>query len=277
MAPPHGPAGQSGWFNPRGAKRTVPMKVLVLGYPRTGTASMRDALEIMGYNAVHHMQSIFANPLQNEMWTEAINAKFFGRGRPYGKEEWDQLLGHCQAVTDSPGIMFAEELLAAYPDAKVILTNRNPDRWWKSFTESIGAVVNSTRYRLAALLDPQSLGKFAELSQLIRSVILGPGGTEEEAKRRFTAHYQNVRKIVPKDQILEFEVKEGWGPLCAFLGKDVPAMDFPNTNNKKMFLAQFEGAISAIYRRFALQTLLPSFFLTGILFAIYAGGFWGKQ
>jgi hypothetical protein len=58
--------------------------------------AMRDALEILGYNAVHHMQSIFANPLQNEMWAEAINAKFFGRGKPYGKEEWDQLLGHCQ-------------------------------------------------------------------------------------------------------------------------------------------------------------------------------------
>ncbi|KAF8119994.1 hypothetical protein K438DRAFT_2056635 [Mycena galopus ATCC 62051] len=113
-------------------------------------------------------------------------------------------------------MMFAEELLAAYPDAKVILTNRDPDRWWKSFTESIGVVVSSTRYRLAAFLDPQSLGKFAELSQLIRSVILGPGATEEEAKRRFTAHYGNVRKIVPKDKLLEFEVKEGWGPLCAF-------------------------------------------------------------
>jgi hypothetical protein len=120
------------------------------------------------------------------------------------------------------------------------------------------------------------LGKFAELSQLIRSVILGPGATEEEAKRRFTAHYANVRKGVPKDKLLEFEVKEGWGPLCAFLGKDIPAMDFPNTNDKKMFFAQFDGAISAIYRRFALQTLLPSFFLTGIFFAIYAGGSWAK-
>ncbi|KAF8170845.1 hypothetical protein K438DRAFT_2024198 [Mycena galopus ATCC 62051] len=106
------PTRKTGWFNPRGAKRTVLMKVLVVGYPRTGTASMRDALEILGYNAVHHMQSIFANPLQNEMWAEAINAKFFGRRKPYGKEEWDQLLGHCQAVTDSPGMMFTEELLA---------------------------------------------------------------------------------------------------------------------------------------------------------------------
>jgi hypothetical protein len=173
-------------------------------------------------------------------------------------------------------MMFAEELLAAYPDAQVILTNRDPDKWWKSFTESIGVVVSSTRYRLAAFLDPQSLGKFAELSQLIRSVILGPGATEEEAKRRFTAHYANVRKSVPKDKLLEFEVKDGWGPLCAFLGKDIPAMDFPNTNDKKMFFAQFDGAISAIYRRFALQTLLPSFFLTGIFFAIYAGGSWAK-
>ncbi|KAJ7828337.1 hypothetical protein B0H14DRAFT_3144249 [Mycena olivaceomarginata] len=101
------------------------------------------------------------------MWAEAINAKFFGRGKPYGKEEWDQLLGHCQAVTDSPAMMFAEE--------------RN---CWPH-------------------------------TQMPRPTM------------------QMSERVFPKDKLLEFEVKDGWGPLCAFLGKDIPAMDFPNTNDKE--------------------------------------------
>ncbi|KAJ7619022.1 hypothetical protein B0H17DRAFT_641897 [Mycena rosella] len=202
------------WVNRRGAARTVPMQVLVLGYPRTGTTSMRDALEILGYKGVHHMEDIFANPLEAGMWTEAINARFFARGTPYRREEWDQLLGHCQAVTDTPAAMFAEDLVAAYPGAKVILTNRDVDKWWTSFCDSIGSVVASRRYRLAAYLDPRALGTVSRLGKLIMSVILGPIVTEAGAKARFTAHYEKVRKIVPKERLLEYDVAEGWG-RCA--------------------------------------------------------------
>ena len=65
------------------------------------------------------------------MWLEAIEAKFDGKGKPYGRAEFDKLLGHCQGVSDIPAILFAEELIAAYPEAKVILTNRNFDTWYK--------------------------------------------------------------------------------------------------------------------------------------------------
>ncbi|KAJ6556370.1 P-loop containing nucleoside triphosphate hydrolase protein [Mycena capillaripes] len=222
------------WVDRRGATRTVPMRVLVLGYPRTGTSSMRAALEMLGYGDVHHMMAVFGNPPEAEMWTEAINARFFGRGTPYGRAEWDQLLGHCQAVTDTPAAMFAADLVAAYPEAKVILTNRDPDKWWKSFSESIGAIIGSWMFRLAALLDPQGLGRAAAVGQLVVSVIIGPIMTEEGGKARFVEHYDNVRKIVPKDRLLEYEVRQGWGPLCAFLGNDVPDVPFPRTNDTQM-------------------------------------------
>jgi hypothetical protein len=65
------------------------------------------------------------------MWMEAIEAKFDGKGKPYGRAEFDKLLGHCQGVSDIPAILFAEELIAAYPEAKVILTHRNFDTWYK--------------------------------------------------------------------------------------------------------------------------------------------------
>ncbi|KAJ6523392.1 hypothetical protein DFH09DRAFT_198369 [Mycena vulgaris] len=259
------------WVERRGARRTVPMKVLVLGYPRTGTASMREALQILGYSDVHHMNSIFSNPPEADMWTEAINGRFFGQGKPYGRTEWDQLLGRCQAVTDTPAAMFAEDLISAYPDAQVILGVRDVDEWWKSFAGSIGTVVKSRRYHLAAYLDPHGLGKVARLGRLIVSVIIGPVATEEAAKTRYIEYYSKVRSIVPKERLLEHEVKEGWTPLCAFLGKEVPDVEFPRTNDRKMLHDRFEATMDVIFRRFALRTVLPCVLLmTGVVFAIYA-------
>jgi hypothetical protein len=90
------------------------------------------ALRLLGINECYHgWQPIFDNPRDNEMWLEAIEAKFDGKGKPYGRAEFDKLLGHCQGVSDIPAILFAEELIAAYPEAKVILTHRNFDTWYK--------------------------------------------------------------------------------------------------------------------------------------------------
>jgi hypothetical protein len=110
--------------------RTVPMKVLVLGHSRTGTFSMRTALLSLGYLDVYHAFEIFwGNKSDLQLWGQAIEAKFEGKGKPFTKEQWDQLLGHCQAVTDTPCNMFGKELIEAYPNAKVILTTRDPDAW----------------------------------------------------------------------------------------------------------------------------------------------------
>lgn len=75
------------------------------------------------YEFYHGFQAILNNPRDNEMWLEALEAKFDGKGKPYGLEEWDKLLGHCQGISDVPAILFAMELIEAYPDAKVILTH----------------------------------------------------------------------------------------------------------------------------------------------------------
>ncbi|KAJ6484576.1 hypothetical protein DFH09DRAFT_1340011 [Mycena vulgaris] len=154
------------------------------------------ALEMLGYAEVHHMHSVFANPPEADMWTQAINARFFGRGKLCGREEWGQPLGHCQAVTDAPSVLFAEDLIAAYPDAQ----------------------------------------------------------------------------LVPPERLLEYEVKKGWAPLCAFLGKDVPTVDFPRTNDTKTMVTSSRATITAIFLRFSTRVLLPSTLLTGAGFAIYANG-----
>ncbi|KAJ7457728.1 P-loop containing nucleoside triphosphate hydrolase protein [Mycena latifolia] len=256
----------------RGALRTVPMKVLVLGFFRTGTSSMQVALETLGYKDTHHMVTVAANPLEADMWNEAINAKFFGKGKPYEREEWDQLLGHCQAVADAPSILFSEELIAAYPDAKVVLTNRDPGKWWKSYSESLRTIHLSKRVRLARWLDPGHIGKVLDLSQSSISIMLGGSwkdATEETAKAQLVAHYEKIRRIVPKERLLEYEVGEGWDRLCAFLGNEVPETAFPRLNDTKAIRQMIDGWSGQIFRRTVATLAVPAAVLISVCVAIY--------
>ncbi|CAG8889157.1 unnamed protein product [Penicillium nalgiovense] len=121
----------------RKCHRTVPMKVLALGVGRTGTASLRKAFERLGYGKCYHMMcASVENPPDCLMWHDALNAKYNGIGE-FGRKEWDQLLGDCQAVCDWPACAFAKELIEAYPNAKVILTTRDVDPWHASVMKTV--------------------------------------------------------------------------------------------------------------------------------------------
>nr|GAT50656.1 predicted protein [Mycena chlorophos] len=145
------------------------MEVLVLGYPRTGTASMHSALVQLGYNEVHHMFAVFTNPMDADLWREAFEARFEGKGEPgpWKTEQFDQVLGHCAAVTDCPaaGVTLSEDLIAAYPNAKVILTMRDPEKWWGSFSSTILPATRSTALRLGMLLDPAGFGRLGAMAR----------------------------------------------------------------------------------------------------------------
>ncbi|KAF8166137.1 hypothetical protein K438DRAFT_2066911 [Mycena galopus ATCC 62051] len=167
-----------------------------------------------------------------------------------------------------PHILFAEELIAAYPEAKVVLTNRSPESWWKSYHATVLEIQRPTlRQRLNAWLDPQLLGGQQEIARLGRLAMYKTEDlthiTEDIAKAVFLAHYEEVRRLTPMDRLLEFEVREGWTPLCNFLGKETPAMDFPKVNHT----AQFHEAISA-GRSAALWRVVPK--LAGPLLAMVA-------
>ncbi|KAJ7732175.1 P-loop containing nucleoside triphosphate hydrolase protein [Mycena metata] len=216
------------WVDRRNARRTVPLQVLCLGISRTGTTSMTRALETLGYVKTNHGMDTFYNPYERQMWIEAMNAKFFGKGKLYVREDWDRLLGHCQAVTDAPHYLFARELIEAYPDAKVVLTIRDPDSWWRSASATIGVPIPLLR-RVGALIDPNET-TYETFVNLTWAALFGTEnwrGDAELCKARFTAHYDYVRSLVPAERLLDFNVKEGWGPLCSFLGKEIPDEPFP--------------------------------------------------
>ncbi|KAJ6625992.1 P-loop containing nucleoside triphosphate hydrolase protein [Mycena sp. CBHHK59/15] len=258
-------------INRRGALRTVPMQVLSLGFSRTGTASMRIALEELGYSETNHGFIVWTNLCEMEMWTEAIRAKYFGEGKPYGREEWDQLLGHCQAVTDVPHILFAEELIAAYPDAKVILTKRDPNSWWRSYQATIEPSLHSKFGVMNAWLEPQTAGKVRDFWRLVFLAMFKTDNvTEEVAKARYVAYYEEVEAMVPKERLLDYKVGEGWETLCSFLGKDIPAIGFPKVNDAQGFHQHMAKRVLPIWRRAAVKYVLPVVVVSAGV-AIYAG------
>ncbi|RDL32350.1 uncharacterized protein BP5553_08806 [Venustampulla echinocandica] len=220
----------------RSCKRVVPMKVICLGLCRTGTSSLRAALFELGLNDVYHMFSVTTeNPLDAELWKEAYDAKYKGIGKPYGKEEFDALLGHCMATTDFPGISFAPELLAAYPDAKVILTVRdNGDVWYDSVFNTIWTVSNFLR------APPKTLTQ-----RLVQAILPKPhfnvfehtplGNFPVEGRQWYDDWNEDIRTRAKGREFLEFNVKQGWGPLCEFLGVEQPKAKFPRVNDSASF------------------------------------------
>jgi hypothetical protein len=109
------------------------------------------------------------------------------------------------------------------------------------------------------------------MARLVVNLLLGPDCREEDAKKRMVEHYARVKKVVAKERLLEYEVKDGWGPLCSFLGKEVPAKKFLNTNDARMMHDRFAATISQVFRGAAVRMLVPALLLTGMEVAFYTG------
>ncbi len=241
-------------INRRGSKRVVEMEVLSLGLPRTGTVSMREAYSILGYAQPYHYASIVTNCRDADMWNEALRAKFHGAGKPYGRAEFDQLLGHSAAVTDTPGCVLWEELVEAYPDAKVVLVGRDEDRWLVSVGGLIDGALNPFGQYVLRFTDPFWWGRILTCGRLWIGGYFGsvsPAAAKANARAVYRAHYDAVRRVVPADRLLEYRLGSGWEPLCAFLGKEVPDVPFPHRNEASILANAFGAAIGKSLRNSA--------------------------
>lgn len=179
------------------------------------------------------MMNTMIDPRDSDMWVEAIKGKYFG-GRKFTRQDWDQLLGHCQAVCDFPACAFAEELIAAYPDAKVILTNRNIESWYESCIGTIRRSMTSKLLYLVGFFDVEVMGKWTPMTRLLFKAVFDDN-FERNGRDVFREQYSTVRDLVPKDRLLEYQIGEGWERLCEFLEVGVPSVDYPNTNEAAAF------------------------------------------
>ena len=209
------------------------LKVIGAGLGRTGTASLKDTLEELGFGPCYHMTDVFENPGHAGFWRAAW------RGGP---ADWDVFLGPYQATVDWPGCTFYEELMERHPDAKVLLSVRDPERWYESARQTIYELsklsTGSPFSRLGfALISQLAFGGFKTGQGPMAKEIIFQGTFDgrfedkDHAIGVFDRHNEEVQRRVPKERLLVYEVKEGWGPLCEFLGVEEPDKPFPHLND----------------------------------------------
>ncbi|CAK4029958.1 Hypothetical predicted protein [Lecanosticta acicola] len=240
---------------------------------------MWTALNTLGYTP-YHFKEVKKNIQDRHLfcWREALIAKLYGSGKPYGKADFDKLLQHYDAVTDAPAVNFSEELIAAYPDAKVILTKRDPNKWLASILRSYHAVIESKVFRVAAAMDPG----FSMLEEVLRLVLChwtgGDWRNRDKLIEGYHAHNELIRDIVPPENLLEWAPEDGWEPICKFLEKPIPEEPFPHSHKGDRVA---EGLTMAARLRLAkgvLQTAVVPVLLTsvacGCLLLEYGGPYW---
>jgi hypothetical protein len=196
------------------------LKVVGAGFGRTGTLSLKTALEQLGFGPCYHMAEVFPRPEHIAMWHRLAFEN---------QMDWDRLFTGFHATVDWPTARWWREIAAHYPDAKVLLSVRDPEAWYESMFNTIYQPMKSPA--------PDDAPELIRLqSQTIRKSILAEtfdNRFEDKAHaiEVFRRHNQNVRDSVSPARLLEFDVREGWEPLCRFLEVPIPNEPFPRLND----------------------------------------------
>lgn len=214
------------------------LKVIATGLPRTGTSSLKVALQTLGFGPCQHMDNLFNAPHLVDQWIELFET---------GTTDFKLLFADFQSITDFPGCLNYRQLLEAYPDAKVILNRRDPESWYESLLKTVYAVVPKTPETKAILQAKGNLdAKFKGVQKgmalvevyLLNRFFDGDFLNKEQAIKRYLQHEAEVRAFVPANQLLELPLGAGWEPLCDFLDVSVPAEEYPYKNKRHDFLQQ---------------------------------------
>lgn len=210
----------------------MPLEVIGAGFGRTGTLSLKLALEQIGFGPCYHMMEVLKNPRFAEYWKRAA----FGES-----VSWDEVFAGYRSTVDWPGCSYWKELSMAYPEAKVILTVRDPIRWHESTQNTIFSKALMERAAAA----PPVENRMGMMKKILGDTFSGRVADREHAVDVFNKHIETVRSTIPPKRLLVFDVADGWEPLCNFLGVGVPATPFPRTNSTDEFAGIFPPLIKA--------------------------------
>lgn len=212
------------------------LKVIGAGFGRTGTLSLKFALERLGFDKCYHMMEVPLVPQHVGIWRAAAAGQ---------RVDWEGLFEGYQAAVDWPSCNFWQQQLRAFPDAKVILTRRDAEQWYASVMHTIWLSSEQGRMDLA---DAEMTGRIDQVGhdriKMVYEVIWdGVFGLRMEDKKHviqcFEQHNQKVIDTVPAERLLVIEPGDGWSPLCEFLQVDIPAEDYPRINSKDEFQKRF--------------------------------------
>lgn len=218
------------------------LKLIGAGFGRTGTTSIKAALEQLGFDKCYHMQEVIKNPAHVAFWNEAAINRTIGKA-----VDWDWVFDGYQATVDWPACNFTKELMAKYPDAKVLLTVRDPEKWYESCLNTIYGIYRKPTMKLTIQLIPR-IRRFLAMNE--RMIWQGNFGGRFEDRHHaitvFNQHNEEIKGYVPAEKLLVFDVKQGWEPLCKFLEVPIPDTPFPHLNDTKTFQRMFGIANLAV-------------------------------
>jgi Sulfotransferase domain len=203
------------------------LELIGAGLGRTGTLSLKAALEQIGYGPCYHMMEILVAPERGRYWLEQTRS---------GSHDWDAIFRGYRATVDWPAAAFWRELVERYPDAKVLLTRRDSDRWYDSVMNTIYPVMLQGPPERA----PQILHDFHDMvyALIFERTFEGRLADRAHAKRVFEEHNQSVIDAIPPSRLLVYQPGDGWEPICGFLGVPVPAEEFPHLNDTAWYRAR---------------------------------------
>ena len=202
----------------------MPLKIVGAAFGRTGTKSIKIALEKLGFGPCHHMFVLHNNPNQIALW------RAVARGE---KPCWDKIFTDYQASIDWPSARYWRELSEHFENAKVLLTIRNEDSWFDSVQRTIYPIM-----RDHASLQPSSKREQISVAHdiIVRQTFNGKMDDRNYAKQVYRNYIEEVRRSIAPERLLNYSITEGWGSLCAFLNVPVPDEPFPSTNSTQQFL-----------------------------------------
>lgn len=209
----------------------VALTVIGAGFGRTGTLSMKLALEMLGIGPCYHMKEVARNPGHVEWWNAALE----------GRSNWNRLFDGYGAAVDWPTAYFWRELVAHYPDAKVLLTIRSTDSW----IQSMKATLLEAHRRPIPTDDDVRAARMRMNNEVIVHRTFGDNIDDlAHVAAVYERHNEEVRRTIPADRLLVFELGQGWEPLCEFLGIPIPAAEFPRTNTTEDFRKMIQSGRS---------------------------------
>ena len=203
------------------------LRVISAGFGRTGTMSLKLALEQLGFGPCYHMDEVLKNGQAFvPLWNRAID----------GQPDWDKVYDGYRSAVDWPTAAYWKELADYYPDAKIILSSRSAESWYASISETILAVASAPEKWPPAAVEWMTM----VMKILHRS--LGTAWDRESLIAVFNEHEAAVKAAIPPERLLVHSAKDGWVPLCAHLGVPVPDTPYPRTNNREQFFELMKGA-----------------------------------
>ena len=206
------------------------LKIIGVGFGRTGTLSMQYALNELGYPC-YHMKEVVKKTNQKHLdfWIKVSESS------EGSQHNWDEVFNNYTATVDYPASCVWQELVKAYPEAKVILTlhPRGPEAWYQSTTDTIYGMAKMWEGKVLAFFIPPIKKMTRLTSNLIwRNFLKGTMDNKQDAINRYNEHIEEIKSQIPADKLLIFSVDQGWNQLCEFLEKEVPKTQFPNVNDK---------------------------------------------